>query len=102
MAYGAIKGIMDNLVPADRAIVIATFVKEFGEEGKRAEAPTLSPAEFKALQLAAEGCTGALIGRLTGVSERTAEGRLESVRAKMNTKNRVNTVAEAFRRGMLT
>jgi DNA-binding CsgD family transcriptional regulator len=63
---------------------------------------TLTPREREVMALSAEGMTSdGVAGRLS-MSPRTVNQHLDNVATKLKTRNRVHTVAEAIRRGLLS
>jgi DNA-binding NarL/FixJ family response regulator len=61
----------------------------------------LSPRESEVLGLMREGFTNADIGRLLGISSRTAKAHVEAVIEKLGVHDRTQAVARAFDLGLL-
>jgi len=64
-------------------------------------ASPLSPREVEVLGLMREGFTNADIGRLLGISARTAKAHVEGVIGKLDVHDRTQAVARAFDLGLL-
>jgi LuxR family transcriptional regulator, quorum-sensing system regulator BjaR1 len=63
---------------------------------------TLTPREQQVIRLSAEGLTSAEIANELGMSARTANQHVDNVAAKLGTRNRAHTVAEAIRNNLLS
>ncbi|KQT47462.1 hypothetical protein ASG43_10150 [Aureimonas sp. Leaf454] len=63
---------------------------------------TLAPRELDCLRWSAAGKTSGEIAAILGVSENTVNSYLAAAAQKMNAVNRVQTVAQAIRLGLLT
>lgn len=61
----------------------------------------LTPREREVMELSAVGLTSDKIAADLGMSPRTVNQHLDNIAAKLGTRNRVHTVAEAIRRGLL-
>lgn len=61
----------------------------------------LTPREKQVISLSAEGLTSAEIAERLGLSARTVNQHVDNVAAKLHTKNRTHTVAEAIRLGLI-
>jgi DNA-binding CsgD family transcriptional regulator len=68
----------------------------------RGIAVTLAPRELDCLRWSAAGKTSGEIAAILGVSENTVNSYLAAAAQKMNAVNRVQTVAQAIRLGLLT
>jgi DNA-binding CsgD family transcriptional regulator len=68
----------------------------------RGPAVTLAPRELDCLRWSAAGKTSGEIAAILGVSENTVNSYLAAAAQKMNAVNRVQTVAQAIRLGLLT
>lgn len=53
------------------------------------------------MELSAEGMTSELVAMRLDMSPRTVNQHIDNVAGKLKTRNRVHTVAEAIRRGLL-
>ncbi|MCE5259157.1 MAG: response regulator transcription factor, partial [Chloroflexi bacterium] len=62
----------------------------------------LTNRELEILRLAARGYTNKAIGQEMGISDRTAQGHLANIYAKLNVASRTEAVTEAVRRGLIT
>jgi DNA-binding NarL/FixJ family response regulator len=62
----------------------------------------LTAREREVLGLLRQGFTNADMGRLLGVSERTARAHVESIKAKLRCNHRAEAVARGFELGILT
>lgn len=62
---------------------------------------TLTPREREVIGLSAEGLTSQEIAERLGMSARTVNQHVDNVAAKLGTKNRAHTVAEAIRHHLL-
>jgi len=62
---------------------------------------TLTPRERQIMELSALGLTSEAVATELGISPRTINQHIENISAKLGTRNRVHTVAEAIRRGLL-
>lgn len=72
--------------------------------GSRSPVPpgaTLTPREREVMELSAQGMTSDMVGGQLGMSPRTVNQHIDNVANKLKTRNRVHTVAEAIRRGLL-
>lgn len=65
-------------------------------------ARALTPREREVMYLAAQGKTSNAIAQTLGMAARTVNQHVENVGAKLGTRNRAHTVAEAIRQHMLT
>ena len=68
----------------------------------RTTATPLAPREIECLRWSAAGKTSSEIAGIIGVSENTVNSYLSSAAQKMNAVNRVQTVAQAIRLGLLS
>lgn len=73
----------------------------FDAEGVTAAQKGLTPREREVMDLSSEGYTSSKIADELGMSARTVNQHLDNVAQKLGTRNRVQTVAEAIRRGLL-
>jgi DNA-binding CsgD family transcriptional regulator len=62
----------------------------------------LTPREREIMKLSAEGLTSETIAAGLGISARTVNQHIDNIATKLSTRNRVHTVAEAMRQGLLT
>lgn len=62
---------------------------------------SLTPREKQVIRLSAEGLTSIEIAKELGMSARTANQHIDNVAAKLGTRNRAHTVAEAIRNNLL-
>ncbi|WEK03859.1 MAG: helix-turn-helix transcriptional regulator [Candidatus Devosia phytovorans] len=62
---------------------------------------TLTPRELEVVDLSAQGMTSEMIAGELGLSPRTVNQHIDNIGMKLKTRNRVHTVAEAIRRGLL-
>ena len=62
---------------------------------------TLSRRELEVLGLVRQGCTNAEVGRMLGISERTAKAHVAALLAKLEASDRAEAVARGFERGLL-
>lgn len=72
--------------------------------GSRAVLPpsvSLTPREREVMELSAQGMTSDMVGGQLGMSPRTVNQHIDNIANKLKTRNRVHTVAEAIRRGLL-
>lgn len=67
-----------------------------------ASSDELTARELEILRLVARGYTNKAIGQEMGISDRTAQGHLASIYAKLNVASRTEAVTEAVRRGLIT
>jgi len=65
-------------------------------------AEELTNRELEILRLAARGYTNKAIGQEMGISDRTVQGHLANIYAKLNVASRTEAVTEAVRRGLIT
>jgi DNA-binding NarL/FixJ family response regulator len=65
------------------------------------EGGTISRRELEVLGLVRQGFTNAEIGRLLGISERTAKAHVIALLAKLQAADRAEAVARGFERGLL-
>ncbi len=65
------------------------------------ETATVSRREMEVLGLVRQGFTNAEIGRLLGISERTAKAHVGALLAKLQAADRAEAVARGFERGLL-
>lgn len=63
---------------------------------------SLTPREREVMQLSARGLTSGMIAAELGLSARTVNQHVDNTAGKLQTRNRVHTVAEAIRRGLLS
>lgn len=70
---------------------------ELESKSVRRDAGLLSPRETECLRLSARGKTDVQIGRVLGISPRTARFHIENVKKKLGVATRVQAVAEALR-----
>lgn len=61
----------------------------------------LTPRELEVVDLSAQGMTSEMIAGELGLSPRTVNQHIDNIALKLKTRNRVHTVAEALRRGLL-
>jgi DNA-binding CsgD family transcriptional regulator len=61
----------------------------------------LTPREREVMKLSAEGMTSEMVGTELGMAPRTVNQHIDNISGKLKTRNRVHTVAEALRRGLL-
>jgi DNA-binding NarL/FixJ family response regulator len=66
------------------------------------EGEDLSLRELEILRLAARGFTNKAIGQQIGISDRTAQGHLANIYAKLNVASRTEAVTEAVKRGLIS
>jgi LuxR family quorum sensing-dependent transcriptional regulator len=76
-------------------------VRTFRNIGVVTASEQLTPREKEVMVLSAEGLTSVEIAERLGMSPRTVNQHVDNVATKLGTKNRVHTVAEAIRHGML-
>jgi LuxR family quorum sensing-dependent transcriptional regulator len=76
------------------------LARQQGSSGKRT--PKLSPREIECLKWTAAGKTAWEISVILGLSHRTVDEYLASAASKLGAVNRVQTVAEALRRSVIT
>jgi len=62
---------------------------------------SLTPRELEVVDLSAQGMTSDMIAGELGLSARTVNQHIDNIGMKLKTRNRVHTVAEALRRGLL-
>lgn len=62
----------------------------------------LTSRELEILRLAARGFTNKAIGQQIGISDRTAQGHLANIYAKLNVASRTEAVTEAMKRGLIS
>jgi DNA-binding NarL/FixJ family response regulator len=65
------------------------------------ETGMISRREMEVLALVRQGFTNAEIGRLLGISERTAKAHVSALLAKLQAADRAEAVARGFERGLL-
>ena len=65
------------------------------------EASTISRRETEVLGLLRQGFTNGEIGRLLGITERTAKAHVAALLSKLNAADRAEAVARGFERGLL-
>ncbi len=72
--------------------------------GERADAAVedLTPREREVLTLAAKGLTNRAIGQSLGISDRTVQGHLANIYAKLNVSSRTEAVTKALQLGLIT
>ena len=72
--------------------------------GERAAAPIedLTPREREVLTLAAKGLTNRAIGQSLGISDRTVQGHLANIYAKLHVSSRTEAVTKALQLGLIT
>ena len=73
--------------------------KPYGERDEAVE--RLTEREIEVLRLATKGLTNRAIGQQLDISERTVQGHLANVYAKLNVGTRTEAVVEAARRGWI-
>lgn len=93
-----------ELVAAIRAVcagqqVIGTAVAE--QMAAAQETGSISRRELEVLGLVRQGFTNAEVGRLLGISERTAKAHVGALLAKLQAADRAEAVARGFERGLL-
>ncbi|MEY2878244.1 MAG: hypothetical protein RLZZ15_624 [Verrucomicrobiota bacterium] len=93
-----------ELVAAIRAVhtgerVIGQAVA--GQMAAENETGTVSRRELEVLGLVRQGFTNAEIGRLLGISERTAKAHVGALLEKLQAADRAEAVARGFERGLL-
>lgn len=76
-------------------------MRELRLQGIHVPKASLTPRESEVMDLAAEGYTSSEIASELGMSARTVNQHVENVAQKLGTKNRVQTVAEVIRHGLL-
>jgi DNA-binding NarL/FixJ family response regulator len=97
----------DELVAAIRTIHGGgTAVTDRVAKAKPAAVPArphspLTSRELEVLGLLRQGFTNADIGRLLGVSERTARAHVEAIKSKLHCNHRAEAVARGFELGLL-
>jgi len=64
-------------------------------------AETLTERELEVLRLAARGLTNKAIGQALGISDRTVQGHLANLYAKLDAGSRTEAVTEGLRRGWI-
>ncbi|MGI9176277.1 MAG: response regulator [Pirellulales bacterium] len=94
----------DELSAAIRAVhrgsrIIGSAVEQFA--GPTATGGLLSPRELEVLGLLRHGHTNAEIGRLLGISERTARAHVAAIMAALDAPDRAGAVAKGFDLGLL-
>lgn len=62
----------------------------------------LTSRELEILRLAARGFTNKAIGQEMGISDRTAQGHLANIYAKLSVASRTEAVTEAMKRGLIS
>ncbi len=62
----------------------------------------LTPRERQVLTLAARGMTNRAIGRSLGISDRTVQGHLANIYAKLQVNSRTEAVTKALQMGLIT
>ncbi len=93
-----------ELVAAIRAVHTGERVIGQSVAGQMAvenETGTVSRRELEVLGLVRQGFTNAEIGRLLGISERTAKAHVGALLAKLQAADRAEAVARGFERGLL-
>ena len=94
----------DELTTAIRAVhrgsrVVGSAVERFA--GGRPEGGLLSPRELEVLGFLRHGHTNAEIGRLLGISERTARAHVAAIMEALDAPDRAGAVAKGFDLGFL-
>jgi DNA-binding NarL/FixJ family response regulator len=64
-------------------------------------AETLTERELEVLRLAARGLTNKAIGQALGISDRTVQGHLANLYAKLDVGSRTEAVTEGLRQGWI-
>lgn len=72
-----------------------------GQMAAEKESGTVSRRELEVLGLVRQGFTNADIGRLLGISERTAKAHVSALLLKLQAADRAEAVARGFERGLL-
>jgi DNA-binding NarL/FixJ family response regulator len=72
-----------------------------GQMAAEKESGTVSRRELEVLGLVRQGFTNADIGRLLGISERTAKAHVSALLVKLQAADRAEAVARGFERGLL-
>ena len=62
----------------------------------------LTSRELEILRLASRGYTNKAIGQQIGISDRTAQGHLANIYAKLSVASRTEAVTEAMKRGLIS
>ncbi len=78
-----------------------SHMRGLGGSGIIAPSDQLTPREKQVISLSAEGLTSQDIADQLGLSARTVNQHVDNVAAKLGTKNRTHTVAEAIRLGLI-
>lgn len=78
-----------------------SHMRGLGGSGIIAPKDQLTPREKQVISLSAEGLTSQEIAEQLGLSARTVNQHVDNVAAKLGTKNRTHTVAEAIRLGLI-
>jgi DNA-binding NarL/FixJ family response regulator len=94
----------DELTAAIRTVhgggrAIGTAVEQHA--GRRTSGSILSPRELEVLGFLRQGYTNAEIGRLLGISERTARAHVAAIMAALDAPDRAGAVAKGFDLGLL-
>lgn len=76
-------------------------LREGKPAGAAEQVERLTAREIEVLQLAAQGLTNKAIGQRLSISDRTVQGHLANMYAKMNVASRTEAVMEALRRGWI-
>ncbi|SMQ86184.1 DNA-binding response regulator, NarL/FixJ family, contains REC and HTH domains [Devosia lucknowensis] len=93
---------LDEIAPSLRIVCYALLTQARLLGGTPVPtASLLTPRERQVMELSAEGLTSEGVANRLGMSARTVNQHLDNVSAKLGTRNRVHTVAEAIRRGLL-
>jgi DNA-binding NarL/FixJ family response regulator len=74
---------------------VARLLEAGSEQG------VISRRELEVLRLVRQGFTNAEVGRLLGISERTAKAHVASLLVKLQASDRAEAVARGFERGLL-
>ena len=89
---------------AGETVIGHEFVPKLLEDAARRPAgpvPDITAREREVLELAAQGLSNRAIAEQMGISARTAQKHLENLFKKLQTTDRTELVAVAFRRGLL-
>lgn len=102
----------DEIIAAVRAVhrgqsaldsVVAQKLLKLMTEGTDAQAvEDLTPREQEVLRLAARGMTNRAIGLSLGISDRTVQGHLANIYAKLQVNSRTEAVTKALQMGLIT
>jgi DNA-binding NarL/FixJ family response regulator len=83
-------------------VVARKLIAHVTGAGKAADmVEPISPREQEVLQLAAGGLTNRAIGRRLGISDRTVQGHLANIYAKLQVASRTEAVTKALQLGLI-